>query len=81
MGQRSADSSDEFGEFLAPWDALDLEHEHTLRRFRRQEGLPVLNFKQLADLSPRHEEVFIFTTVYDRFSARLTGTAPPEPRA
>lgn len=81
MGQRSADSGDEYGEFLAPWETLDLEHEHTLRRFRRQEGMPILNFKQLADLNPRHEEIFIFTMVYDRFSAGLTGKTPPDPRA
>jgi hypothetical protein len=80
MGQRSADSGDEFNEFDAPWETLDDEHELTLRRFRRQEGFPILNFRQWADLNPRHEEIFFFTTVYDRFSAGLTGECSPDSR-
>lgn len=81
MGQRSADSGDELTEFEVPWDTVDHEHEHTLRRFRKQEGLPILNFQQLVDLNPRHEEIFFFTTVYDRFSAGLTVERGPESRA
>jgi hypothetical protein len=78
MGQRSADSGEDYGDFLAPWETD--EHEDALKRFRMQEGLPVLNFRQLVDLSPRQEELFIFTTVYDRFSAGLTRPVRPEPR-
>lgn len=79
MGQRSADSGDDRDFFIAPWEATDFEQEYTLRRFRRQEGLPVLNFRQLIDLNPRLEESFIFTTEYDRFSAgwiRESGSDP-----
>lgn len=80
MGQRSADPGDDQGFFRAPWETTDLEQEQTLRRFRKQEGLPVLNFKQLVDLNPRHEEVYIFTTVYDRFSAGWKPGGAPESR-
>lgn len=80
MSFRNTDVPYEVTQFFQSWEDLEQLAGHSIRRLRSKGGVPVANLDQLADLSPRIEEMQFVVTAYDRFSPRLKSNRSVQPQ-
>lgn len=68
MGNRDHEFPPKFLHLFPTGEEASMLLEHQIRRFRADDGVPVLSVRDLAGMEPGPEELMVLRTVYDRFS-------------
>lgn len=76
MAFNNNDHLQHFEQFLQSWEDEMRSMQHTVKRLKSHEGIPIANIDQLGNLDPQAGEDRFVKKVFDRFTPRLRDSKP-----